>query len=361
MSYVSRRPARAACAALLTCILLSACGGGGQENPKQQTVVAQTEPVTMVIQMTGLMLVVPPKQPNGLTHVLMPKMPTTYGMPDHLTFLGFKGPDKDCDGYDDDRGICYVNMKGWALDSIGKTASSSAGAGTAARGPLNLSRHTNRKIDLAQVRDSLVSEVTFARGRPTDSCGVAQWTYNPIGQDPPAKFEVINVLEWQIADMPADSFVLVRRELAAPYRRDTIAKIGPSDPVNNEIELLILNVLPDEAAELFRSARGVKLEERAGPGQVTTDAVGSDSTPERANAHFRRLYRLVGVPESMQRLPRRPVRIRGACPITVLDLYDQYAVDRENRFRRQDKDDSSARSRAGASTLSCVMASAEQI
>lgn len=361
MSYVRRRPARAACAALLTCILLSACGGGGQENPKQQTVAAQTEPVTMVIQMTGLMLLVPPKQAGGLTHVLLPDLPPSPSTPYHLTWIGFKGDSTGyCKEYDHDRRICYVDMKGYALDSIGNTAPSSTGAGTAARGPLNLSRHTNRKINLAVARDSVAAYVTLARGRPTDSCGVARWTYNPIGQEPPAKFELMSVLEWQIPNMPADSFVLYRRQLSAPHTRERIATLRTSDTVNNEIELLIMNVLPEDTVGLVRRAVAPPPRPGASPGQVTMPVARSDSVPHTADEHFRRLYRLVGVPDTMRRLPRRPVRIRKACPITILDLFDQYQEDEEDKDRNQDGGAITGIWR-GATTLSCVMASAEQI
>jgi hypothetical protein len=360
MPYLRKRVTLAGCAVVLSCSLLSA-GGNPRGNPKQHTVATQSEPVTMVIQMTGLMLLVPPKQANGLTHVLMPNMPPSPGTPDHLTFIGFKGDSTGhCMEYDHDRRICYVDMKGWALDSIGKAAGSSTGAGTAAHGPLNLSRHTNRKINLAQVRDSLASQVTFARGQPTDSCGVAWWTYNPIGQDPPTKFEVINVLEWQIPNMPADSFVLVRRQIQAPYTRDTIATLHTSDTVNNEIELLIMNVLPEDTVGLVRRSRAPQPRVGESFGQAPTAGVQPATPIHTADRHFRALYRLVGVPETMQRLPRRPVRIREACPITILNLFDQYAVDREDKYMGQDEGDSKVQYR-GARTLSCIMASAEQI
>lgn len=359
MSHARRSLVQAACAALLTCTMLPACRGGNQGNPKQQALTLQTEPVTMVIQMTGLMLLVPPKQASGLTHVLLPDMPPASGIPDHLTFIGFKGDSSGhCTIYDRKRKICYVNMKGWALDSIGKAAGSSTTAGTRARGPLNLTRHTNKKINLVQARQSLASEVTFVRGRPTDSCGVARWTYNPIGQDPPAKFELINVLEWQIPNMPADSFVLVRRELKAPYRRETIATLRTSDTVNNEIELLIMNVLPEDTVGLVGRARAPQPRGDKNLGLVTSAVIRPDTT-HTADAHFRRLYRLVGVPDSIQRLPRRPVRIREACPITILDLFNQHDADKENKYRDQDGGDVYPVWR-GARTLSCIMASAEQ-
>jgi hypothetical protein len=347
--YSRMRPAAAVCAALLAVPLLSACGGAAEaeEQPRTATTAAaQIEPVTMVIQMSGLLLMVPPAGGVGATHVLMPRISG------HISYIGFRREDdKDCTKHNDEYDICYIDVNNWTVEPIGPTTTATS---KVPGGALNLSRGSgNVKIDTtkAGTRDSIRSRLTFQSGSATDSCGLATWTFDPYGNPPPEKLRLINVLEWQIPDLQSETLQLVLRWRGPDSKPDSVLTLQAND--SREIELLVLHVTNEEGAPFVeaerRSAAGPQAPSAGASGGVP-GAMASAASPmafgrrsEAVRAHFNTFYEMMGVAQDRRRMPTRPVKDRELCPITILDLED---YERTSGPR-------------GISTYSCVMASAE--
>jgi hypothetical protein len=204
--YTRMRPAAAvACAALLGCAPLASCGVAddtGEQPQTTATAAAAFEPVTMVIQMSGLLLMVPPAGGVGPTHVLMPRMDG------HLSYIGFRREEKEgCTKHNPDYNICYIDVNGWSVLPIGTEAATTS---KIPGGALNLTHGSgNVKIDTtrAATRDRIRSRLTFSSGSATDSCGLATWTFDPYGAPRPGKLRLTNVLEWQIPNLQSETLL----------------------------------------------------------------------------------------------------------------------------------------------------------
>lgn len=338
--YTRMRPAAAVvCAALLGSALLAACGGAEdtEEQPRTTaTAAAAFEPVTMVIQMSGLLLMVPPAGGVGPTHVLMPKMGG------HLSYIGFRREDpKGCTRHNPDYNICYIDVDGWSVLPIGREAATTS---KVPGGALNLTRGSgNVKIDTtkAGTRARITSRLTFQSGSATDSCGLATWTFDPYGNPPPEKLRLINVLEWQIPNLQSETLQLVLRWRGPGSKPDSILTLHAND--SREIELLVLHVTSKEGVPFIEADRRA-----GGPEAPPANAAlagsprASEGRSAAVRAHFNTLYEMMGVPQERRRMPTRPAKDRDLCPITILDLED---YQRPGGPR-------------GISTYSCVMASA---
>jgi hypothetical protein len=320
-------------AALTSSALLSACGGE-RTTSAQTTAAQQREPVPLVIQMTGLLLLAPDSS-SGRTHVLMPPMPDTL---EHVAWIGFFKRDsaQSCKRYDSGRKICYVDVDRSSLEIIPPRARSANVGGRVPRGALNLTRASgSAKFNLAAARSRSRSDITLGSGSATDSCGVAEWTFNPAGSDPPARIRLINVLEWQTPEFGADSLVLVVKRRGQAAGETFVAEKND----HGEIELLIMHVPSADTVGMF---------DRSPPpeslvvGASEHDMHSEDGEVAATREHLHRLYSLIGVSNASRRFPRRPVRVQEVCPITILDLHDfQPDVHR------------------AMGTYSCIMASAD--
>ena len=353
MLHFRRRTALAAGISLLVCAVLSACREENQPAPGQVSAL-QVEPVTMVIQMTGLLLILPPKQSGGETHILMPRKAG------HRGYIGFRqetpaGCNEPGDIYRPDLQICYISMDGWSLAPVGVTGGSNP---TIPRGVLNLTRGSGgQTVDTTSAKNQIRSLITLASGRVTDSCGVANWTFDPVGEQGPEKVELVNVLEWQIPNLSSETLALVlrRRNPGSPAERHVTLHANEG----REIELLILHVTKDEADEFTgesrRSASDVPADtspipalDRQEEDSTAAERVFHQSRSAAVRAHFNAFYEVVQSPHTRRRMPTRPRRTQKVCPITVLNLEELFEDDTHQSFWW------------GIRTYTCIMASAEQ-
>jgi hypothetical protein len=353
MLYCRMRPAAAVCAALLVSVLLSACGveGGAASGETEDqtatttTAAAQIEPVTIVIQMSGLLLLMPPQGGVGATHVLMPDVKK------HLAYIGYRQQSSlGCDDHDPLNKICYINVKGWEVAPIGVTSTTASRIPT---GALNLTRGTgNVKVDttLETTKSAISSRLTFLSGSATDSCGLATWTFDPYDTPPPEKVRLINVLEWQIPNLQSETLQLVLRWRGTGSKPDTTITLSAND--SREIELLVLHVTEEEGLPHTKRKRHVAGGPDTPPAmpdggaEMSRESSASLTTGPRSQAvsdHFNAFYKVMGVDPIRRRMPTRPARDKEGCPLTILDL--------EEFHRTQEL--------LGVATYSCVMATAE--
>ncbi|MFL5381841.1 MAG: hypothetical protein ACJ8GN_04935 [Longimicrobiaceae bacterium] len=230
-------------------------------------------PITIVIQMTGLLLLSPSRSTGELPmYVLMPA-PRALMAP-HAPVIGFRASSASCRGtYDHAENVCYVDMDGWSM-SIGTLPGTPAQA-SLPPGALNLTALTGRSVPsplFAPHPDdpSLRGRVILNAGAPSNACD--RFFFN-VG---PTVMSLTNVLEWRITDYNEPSLTLVRTPLGSGGGAEqTVATLTP---VNGRIELFIRN-LP------------------AGSGPGGSAAVGDSAT------HFHAYYDLLGVPRADHVIP----------------------------------------------------------
>ena len=144
---------------LWTGTVSSGCGkGNDNEVPlKDDTVVtaeqakakATAAPVTLKIQMSGLLLLV--RDTAGRTHI------AATPRSNHSSYIAYFQQDStdSCSRYNRAHGICFVNMTGWFVDAIGPTAGSTSSIATLPPGVLDLSAGAGNvtvKVDSVRAR-----------------------------------------------------------------------------------------------------------------------------------------------------------------------------------------------------------------
>jgi hypothetical protein len=306
---------------LIPCTLSAACGRGGgvQDEQSRKGPQIETRPVTLTVQMTGLLLMVPPKGTSGATHVLAPHMT------DHFNLIGFRYPNTAglCFKYNSAHGICYMRMDSLLLDSIGTTAGS-ANTASLSRSVVNLTQGSGgTKIDTESAVQRSRSAVRLFAGTVGNPCSLESWRFDPAGWlSLPWRDALHNRLDWSIPNLNANTLDLVFKRLTGGGRQ-----VITLYPVQDTIELLLLNVPPADTVGLFSQPQ---------------DGVLPDPSTD-IRPHFDAFYELIGVPAgSKRRYPEEPIDHDPVCPITVLDLFD----DTNNREQR------------GIRTQSCITASA---
>lgn len=297
----------------------------------------QTE-FSLIIKMSGLLLLSPPNSPNDATNVLMP---AANNLPTHVTWLAFAGNPNGPYCMFPESGFCVVDMNGWALEPV------KAGTGTPqtlTSGAANLSHASGRNLasHFLGMRPGrrVRSRVTLRSGFVSNECALATWRFEPMGSSPVA---LNNVVEWTIPHLSQDRLVLERIPLdpAAGDTRQTIATLYPVDGV---IELYIMHVPPDEAFQLSRRVAATASNDA--PQQATetkrTPHVMSGTTNSGEATHFHAFYDLLGAQPHERPLPHSPTENRPACPMWMTDVLRQ-------RFRFE---------LTSAYALSCMVASA---
>jgi hypothetical protein len=288
---------------LCTCVLAAGCGD---------------EKVKVTVQMTGLLLFVPPNESGGVTHVLSPPMT------EHFNLIGFKHQNTAglCDIYNKDRGICYVNMDGWVLDSLGAPP----GPGKSLPfGVLNLTHLSGgEKVDPDLALRQSRSGIRLHSGKVTGLCSLASWRVDPEGQPPPERLKLANRVDWTIPGRKLDSLVLVFRGVSD--NRSRHVTLRPN--VRKRIEIVVVHIPVTDARGLFSATGGQLLEESEGDLEAHLNAYFSLFEPS--------------VSRRGRPVPAEPRRLRRVCPITILDL----------------SEDTSERSVPGLRTQSCITASA---
>jgi hypothetical protein len=322
-------------------MVLPACGGGenasedgassgenvDRKDSAQAAATVQSGTSSIVVQMTGLLLVVPPKANGGSTRILMPRIPN------HLAWIAFRGDSTEhCIRYD--QGTCYVKMDGWALGPIGGGANSGNAAPSMPRALLSLSDLSRHRINYRRARARARGEITLSAGNVTHSCSLTKWTLKPVGNNPQTRRDsLVNLMEWTFPDFPAGSLVLARRRLTGPDT--TLRNFATVHATGGRIELLITHVPPADTVGMFPSASV----------QIQSPSNTHREDPAAVKRHVHAFYDLMGVSTNAG---KRPVPVPdeppfGAiCPITILGLSrDSLGI-------------------VGTKTPSCIMASAEE-
>jgi hypothetical protein len=276
--------------------------------------------ITVVIQLTGLLMVVPPRA-GGPTHVLVPVTPDTVP---HETFIGFRsnGTARHCDPRFGEA-FCFVDMEGWALDPIG---GANNGSVTLPRGVVNLTRGSGgyrvKEQHLGQgPHTELRSRFTLRGGGVTDACNLGVWSYNPAGPAPAVDLPLTNVLEWTIPDLRQSQIVLVRRSLTvAGTTPDTLAILSPDS--TGAVELLIANVPPAGLRMLQRELRRSTAAQEVPSGQQREARDGEQGDPEQAEASETMASHVTHLYDLLTQAPERPVPVFRAelirrCPLPI--------------------------------------------
>jgi hypothetical protein len=248
--------------------------------------------------MTGLLLFV--RDTGERTHVA-----ATHAT-DHSNYIAYFQEDStaDCARFNNDRDICYVKMDGWLVDSIGPMGSPGP-AGPLPSTVFDLTKSSGRKVNVNALGGQSKSMITLLGGSLADTCSLARWTFDPPGPTQSGPIKPVNRLGWQIPDIGADSVLIIRRRSAGPQRDTLVAR---KNPQTNVIELLILNIPPDDELGLFK------------PPPISIPQTMPD--PARMEAHVHAYYRQMGVVNPASHpVPTDPVqKLRETCPITILGL-----------------------------------------
>lgn len=231
---------KAAAALLAGCTLLAGCGSGGDGGDEAQKdtggavqvrVATDSTKSTVFVQMTGLLLIVPPTTGNELKVYL----PRNVG--GHAARLGFAVPQgvtlptNFCDNggtaaHPDT--ICYVNLKHWTLAPVGAGGSPATTtlAGmppVSTSGLLSLTEISGGDYRVFPTHAGKKSHppVTFLSGQLVDSlaCKLAEWTYTPVDQQgmpqPAQTHRLANVLVWEMMALDTPSLVFERQGQSA--------------------------------------------------------------------------------------------------------------------------------------------------
>jgi hypothetical protein len=311
------------------------CGRGSDDNgvPPEDTVPTAEQgrsttsaSVALHVQMTGLLMLV--RDTGERTHVAATRMA------DHKNYIGFSQDTStvDCDRFHTDLKICYVLMDNWLVDSIGPMGSPGQ-AGPLPSTVFDLTASSGgEKVNVNALGGRSTSMITFFGGSLADTCSLAEWTFDPPGQTtPPVRIEPVNRLGWRVPDIGADSVLIIRRKSTGVGQVDTLVAHANSQGV---IELLILNIPPDDTLGLFRRP-------------PTSPLPPKTPNPGSMGTHVRQYYAHMGLPSPASHpVPEPPIReIRKTCPITILGLENDTKIVRDDEA-------------TGIRTQSCIIATA---
>jgi hypothetical protein len=275
--------------------------------------------LTVVIQLTGLLMLVPPRPGQaGPTHVLMPE-------PDHqhVSILGFRDADgsaQHCEsGFPG--GFCFVRMEGYALDLLPGIAPQPV---TLPREIMNLSsvsgdRPVHRDLFGSNPpRDSLRTRITLGGGGVTETCALGYWQFNPVGPMQPDTITMANVARWVIPNVPRAGIRLERRPL-----RGGSAQLLATLPPDDTIEILIAHIPRREWGRFTRELRNLVTVRTAGAktGMNKVAAFTAAASSISSAAHFMSYYRLLD--RALDRRlpwnpkPRSPGHPNAVCSMTI--------------------------------------------
>jgi hypothetical protein len=272
---------------------------------------------TIVLKMTGLLLLTPHDDTRGPTHVLLPE---PNGAGHHVAQIGYVQP--ECASRRD--GICWVSLDGMLLD-IGK------GGGDQERKALsyragNLTRRMGGRVRADHDTENptgVRSRVSLFAGRVTDYCSLANWVYarSADEQSGGAVIPLANLLTWTIPNAGPGNLVLALRQMNGGSQRDSIIL----SPAHDTIELFIRHVPPGDTLP------------------PPEDPVPEEPLPAFAS-HFTAYYEYLHVAPTAQ-LPHHPTWI--TTPITGSKKRCPWRVSRGVDPGR------------GVGTLHCMIASAD--
>lgn len=308
---------------IAACGLLVACDGDQTKSAENLQATASsdsnanTDSVTVALQMTGLLLIVPPKSPGDATEVLLPVIPD--GMQPHRALLGF-GITENASYVGrlclDDafgkaakaEGICYVDLDGWMLSELGAGANPrTVTIADFPAGVLNLTHGSGKvhKATVSQVQDLIRSRLTLRAGRPVRPCSLGDWSYHPVGET--AKdHPLANVVDWEMRLKPGSALQLVFTPKTGG-NGETVTLRYPS----NHVSLLVAHVPAGEEKDL--------------PPNIP-DPPDPTTAPQEVR-HFRALYDLIKAPAGNRPFPRNMKQTRETpCPVAITTLQADTAV-----------------------------------
>jgi hypothetical protein len=247
--------------------------------------------MTLVVQLTGLLLLVPSSQQGEVMNVLLPK-----NVPQHHARLVFGVPSGNANAAKvcmlQDRGICHVDLKIWEVQTLGAGGEAPSPGAKLPDGILNVT-HLSGGPHKAAAGQAL-RRVTLGGGwaRP-DPCRLATWSYTPVGK-PKDTRPLVNVLAWEIKDPDYLELVFTRANgNEPPVNVPIIAE-------NGRAEILLAHVHDDEVSHLP-------------PNKATTVGEGSQ--------HFDWYYTLLTPQPADRPVPTNPNSLNTPpCPVDVTTI-----------------------------------------
>lgn len=336
MNHVTRTRFFSVGAAAAACLASSACPSPNliADDPQH---VAVADSITTVFQMTGLMLLVPPGPRSTGAYLLMPR---DTGTP-HLTrfVFGAETAADACTEYDD--GICWVDLESWEIEPIsGAGMPTPFGGANLPPGMMNLSTALDGKHHVHVPPDSrrVQAHVKFQTGRVEgDTCVLARWRYQPLGEDAERPTSLYNVLSWVVRTGPRTPLKI--RFIPRPG--------GPTLPPNAKAHTATLVVSPSGTTyTLIAHVTQSELEDMQAQTYRRTE-------PPAVLSHTRQLYALLGH-ETTGAPPREPL------PLPALEDTTRVRHCQVTITRRAPRGHWLFAFDAGLSTYSCVLATADR-
>lgn len=254
---MTNRQITAACLLLGTIaayVLLTPRGGG---DGRGRTVIASHSDAgdaSIIIHLTGLVLMVPPATAGGRTDVLLPTIA------DHAALLGFGVTGDEpfvrrlCQsdaGHGSGAiraGICYVDLDRWLLEPVGAGGQPTPAASTLPATVLNTTAAQGGAygVHLPALGGELRARVAFAAGQAGGQCSLASWIYEPASGDAgDGRRPLANVVEWEIRNPAARTLVFRSRSGG-----ERIAVPLPAPDADGKIELLLAHIPVEEIGDL---------------------------------------------------------------------------------------------------------------
>jgi hypothetical protein len=272
---------------------------------------ATDDSVTVMFQMTGMLLVTPPTQPDQPTQVLLPHVE----MEPHSAVLGF-GLEVDqpdlCTPFQ--YGTCWVDLDKFRPIGLGTGGfPSDMSRLVLPAGVLSVTDGSGGRyrVDPAGAGAEMRAKVDFFAGLPDDeeTCRLAEWTYAPVdvqGQVQAARaHELVNAMNWKIRYPRTQPLALRFIELASGDTVEAPVRALFADTA----QILLANIPTTELEELLNHHRGMTV----------------SSVLPQTLWHFNEYYDLLREPGTRARVPatHRPLPAspkmlsRGACPLRI--------------------------------------------
>lgn len=239
------------------CLLLSACAAdasGAHALIPERAVAAEA---TVVVHLSGLLMVIPPQQDGGRTHVLLPAAPghvarMGFGIAGDEAFVQRLCMTDETHGLPAIRaGVCYVDMERWALQPLGDGGPPPPAVNTLPAGLLSASDAAGGeyRVDVAAVGGDLRAQVALTAGEVGGQCSLASWVVDKVdaagAPRPREVLPLVNVLSWEIRNPAATELVFHSR--SGP---ETVTVPLPAPAPNGKIEILLTHVPFEELADL---------------------------------------------------------------------------------------------------------------
>lgn len=292
------------------CAMLSSCGGDEAKiNVADGAEIAKSDAAggRVVIHMTGLVMIVPPKTGQNGTRVLLTPLDTIhkarvgFGMDSGSAHAATLCVDTATVRRD---GICYVDLNTWTLEPFGSGGTAVPSGLELPRGVLHATRFTGGLHTIPNSTPNIPQVVLLAGWAGPTPCSLANWTYEPRDARgrllPPETRALINVLDWEIEGLSQPTLVFEHRTSGA---KDTVPLVKSA---NGTVELILANIPKDDYKGLP-------------PGQATSLGPLPDSA-----THVHAYYNVLRDPNqrpanrSRRPMPREPKPITTRpCPVAI--------------------------------------------